>query len=89
MAISYNVATYSPDYIITIMVEIGFKYSAGNIYIHVYFEKLQLLYSVGNTHPILLDQNITPSFDVFYLHKYFHDFSNFNDTLILGFFKMK
>jgi hypothetical protein len=40
MAISYNVATYSPDYIITITVEIGFKYSAGNIYIHVYFEKL-------------------------------------------------
>ena len=40
MAISYNVATYSPDYIITITVEIGFKYSAGNTYIHVYFEKL-------------------------------------------------
>jgi hypothetical protein len=38
IAISYNVATYSPDYIIT--VEIGFKYSAGNIYIHAYFEKL-------------------------------------------------
>ena len=40
MAISYNVATYSLDYIITIMVEIGLKYSARNIYIHVYFEKL-------------------------------------------------
>jgi hypothetical protein len=40
MAISYNVATYSPDYIITIMVEIIFKYSARNIYIHAYFEKL-------------------------------------------------
>jgi hypothetical protein len=40
MAISYNVATYCLDYIITIMVEIGFKYSAGNIYIYVYFEKL-------------------------------------------------
>jgi hypothetical protein len=39
IAISYNVATYSPDYIITIMVEIRFKYSVGNIYIHAYFEK--------------------------------------------------
>jgi hypothetical protein len=40
IAISYNVATYSPDYIITITVEIELKYSAGNIYIHVYFWKL-------------------------------------------------
>ena len=39
IAISYNVATYSLDYTITIMVEIGFKYSVGNIYIHAYFEK--------------------------------------------------
>ena len=39
IAISYNVATYSPDYIITIMVEIRFKYSVGNIYIYAYFEK--------------------------------------------------
>ena len=46
MAISYNVATYSPDYIITITVEIGFKYSAGNIYIHVYFEKLPNMVSL-------------------------------------------
>jgi hypothetical protein len=34
------VATYSLDYIITIMVEIRFKYSVGNIYIHAYVEKL-------------------------------------------------
>jgi hypothetical protein len=40
IAISYNVATYSLDYIITITVEIKLKYSAGNIYIHVYFGKL-------------------------------------------------
>jgi hypothetical protein len=40
MAISYNVATHSLDYIITITVEIRFKYSAGNIYIHAYFEEL-------------------------------------------------
>jgi len=39
IAMSYNVATYSPDYIITITIQIGFKYSVGNI-IYAYFEKL-------------------------------------------------
>ena len=33
--------------------------------------------------PILLSQNMTPLvFDVFYLHKYSHRFSNFNDIVI-------
>ena len=40
ITISYIVAMYSPDYIITIMVEIESKNGAGNIYIHAYFEKL-------------------------------------------------
>ena len=40
IAISYNVATYTLDYIITITVEIKLKYSARNIYIHVYLGKL-------------------------------------------------
>jgi len=42
IVISYNVATYSPDYIITIMVEIGFKYSVGNIYTHAYLRNSQI-----------------------------------------------
>jgi hypothetical protein len=40
ITISYNVATYSPDYIMAITVEITSKNSAGNIYIHAHFEKL-------------------------------------------------
>jgi hypothetical protein len=44
IATSCNVATYSPDYIITITVEIGSKNSAGNIY--TYFEKLPNMVSL-------------------------------------------
>ena len=40
ITISYIVATYFPDYIITIVVEIRFKNGVGNIYIHTYLEKL-------------------------------------------------
>ena len=36
ITISYVVATYPLDYIITIMVEIGSKNGAGNIYISIF-----------------------------------------------------
>jgi hypothetical protein len=36
IATSCNVATYFLDYIITIMVEIGSKNGAGNIYISIF-----------------------------------------------------
>ena len=39
-------ATYPPDYIITIMVEIESKNGAGNIYIHAYLEKLPYMVSL-------------------------------------------
>ena len=49
---------------------------------------LWLLHSVGNSGPIILGQNVTPLvFDVFYLHKYSHGFSNFNDIVIQFFWK--
>ena len=46
ITILYIVATYSSDYIITITVEIRSKNSVGNIYIHVYFEKLPNMVSL-------------------------------------------
>ena len=46
ITISYIVATYPPDYIITIMVEIESKNGAGNIYIHAYLEKLPYMVSL-------------------------------------------
>jgi hypothetical protein len=46
ITISYNVATYSLDYIMAIMVEITSKNSAGNIYIHAHFEKLPNMVSL-------------------------------------------
>ena len=46
ITISYVVATYPLDYIITIVVEIGSKNSAGNIYIHAYLEKLPYMVSL-------------------------------------------
>jgi len=46
ITISYIVATYPLDYIITIMVEIESKNSAGNIYIHAYLEKLPYMVSL-------------------------------------------
>ena len=44
--ILYFVAIYSPDYIITITVEIGSKNGARNIYIHVDLEKLPYMVSL-------------------------------------------
>jgi hypothetical protein len=44
--ISYNVATYSADYIMVITVEIRSKNGARNIYIHAYFEKLPNMVSL-------------------------------------------
>ena len=45
ITISYIVATYFPDYIITITVEIRSKNGAENIYIHAYLEKLPYMVS--------------------------------------------
>ena len=42
----FIVATHSPDYIITITVEIRSKNGAENIYIHAYFEKLPNMVSL-------------------------------------------
>ena len=62
ITISYVVATYPPDYIITIMVEIESKNSAGNIYIHAYLEKLPYMVSliVKWTPPLNLHQKTGP-----------------------------
>ena len=46
ITISYIVATYFPDYIIAITVEIRSKNGAGNIYIHAHFEKLPNMVSL-------------------------------------------
>ena len=67
MAISYNVATYSPDYLITITVEIGFKYSAGNIYIHVYFEKLPNMVSPITKQTPPLNSHRKPVQDIYHM----------------------
>jgi len=42
---------------------------------------------MGNSGSILSGQNVTPVFDVLYLHKYSHSFSNFNDIVIQIFHK--
>ena len=46
ITISYSVATYFPDYIMAITVEIVSKNGAGNIYIHANFEKLPNMVSL-------------------------------------------
>ena len=55
-------ATYPPDYIITIMVEIESKNGAGNIYIHAYLEKLPYMVSliVKQTPPLNLHRKTGP-----------------------------
>jgi hypothetical protein len=46
ITISYNMATYPPDYIMAITVEITSKNGAENIYIHGHFEKLPNMVSL-------------------------------------------
>ena len=62
ITISYVVATYPPDYIITIMVEIESKNGAGNIYIHAYLEKLPYMVSliVKRTPPLNSHRKTSP-----------------------------